>query len=378
MNMNRPVSRLIAIFFCSAFLACAGPGGGAEETSEEAVDTGVVPDAEAERADTATISTVDQVSGTTELLQAISIVDEQTVWVSGHGATYTRTFDGGETWQAAILPGAEGLQFRDVHAVDAQTAYLMSAGPGDASRVYKTTDGGESWVLQHTNPDAEGFYDCMDFWDPEHGALYGDSVDGSVVILTTSDGGETWARVAAESLPAALSGEGGFAASGTCLVAGPEGRAWIGTGAATPARVLRSEDRGRTWVATETPIVSASSAGITSVSFRDAMNGMVVGGEISNHEGRFDNVAVTSDGGRTWVLAGRPAMSGAAYGSSYVPGAPTPTVVIVGPSGADYSLDDGATWMRLDSLPYWAVSFASPSAGWAVGPEGRITKLELH
>jgi len=43
MNMNRPVSRLIAIFFCSAFLACAGPGGGAEETSEEAVDTGLQP-----------------------------------------------------------------------------------------------------------------------------------------------------------------------------------------------------------------------------------------------------------------------------------------------------------------------------------------------
>ena len=377
--MNRSLFLLIAGFCCLALAFCSGGGGGFDAANDEPAAVGApAPDAEAGRVDAAAISTAPQPSGTMELLQAISIVDEQTVWVSGHGATYARTLDGGESWQAAVLSGAEGFQFRDVHAVDAQTVYLMSAGTGDASRVYKTTDGGESWTLQHTNPDAEGFYDCMDFWDPEHGALYGDTVDGSVVILTTSDGGKTWERVPAESLPAALSGEGGFAASGTCLVAGPEGRAWIGTGAATPARVLRSEDMGRTWVATETPIVSASSAGITSVSFRDAMNGMVVGGEISNHEGRFDNVAVTSDGGRTWVLAGRPAMSGAAYGSSYVPGAPTPTVVIVGPSGADYSLDNGATWMSLDSLPYWAVSFASPSAGWAVGPEGRITKLELH
>ena len=135
---------------------------------------------------------------------------------------------------------------------------------------------------------------------------------------------------------------------------------------------------GRTWTAVDTPIVSDTAAGITSVSFLDGTHGIAVGGEISNHEGRSDNVAVTSDGGQTWTLTGRPWMSGAAYGSSYVPGAPTPTVVIVGPRGADYSLDNGSTWESLDSRTFWAVSFASPSVGWAVGPEGRITKLELH
>jgi photosystem II stability/assembly factor-like uncharacterized protein len=377
--MKRYFVPLVSVFSCMALLFCVSCGGGEDAPDGAAAATVDSETAtEATRAGAAAFTTVDQVSGTTELLQAISIVDEQTVWVSGHGATYARTIDGGETWQATVMPDAEGLQFRDVHAVDAQTAYLMSAGTGDASRIYKTTDGGESWTLQHTNPDAEGFYDCLDFWDPEHGALYGDSVDGSVVILTTSDGGESWERVPASSLPAAVSGEGGFAASGTCLVAGPDGHAWVGTGAGSPARVLMTEDMGRTWGAVDAPLAGAASAGITSVSFRDAMHGMVVGGEISNHEGRFDNVAVTSDGGQTWTLAGRPWMSGAAYGSSYVPGAPTSSVVIVGPSGADYSLDNGATWESLDPRAYWAVAFASPSAGWAVGPEGRITKLELH
>jgi len=375
--MKRHLLLLILPICCLAFLACAGPGGGAGETSQEAEGT-PLPDAEAGRSGEMTISMVDQTSGTAELLQAISIVDEQTVWVSGHGATYASTLDGGETWQAAVMPNAEGLQFRDVHAVDAQTAYLMSAGPGDASRVYKTTDAGQTWTLKHTNPDADGFYDCMDFWDADRGALYGDSVDGTIVILTTSDGGESWERVPASGLPNALTGEGGFAASGTCLVAGPEGRAWVGTGASSPARVLATEDSGHTWTAIETPLVSASSAGITSVTFLDVMHGMVVGGDVTDHEGRFDNVAITGDGGRTWTLAGRPWMSGAAYGSSFVPGAPTPTVVIVGPSGADYSLDNGATWSNLDAREYWAVAFASPSAGWAVGREGRITKLELR
>jgi photosystem II stability/assembly factor-like uncharacterized protein len=383
--MNRHESPSVSIILTLFLLVGAGCGSSGRPAGESAVgdNEAAPPTASGLRQDgapsgAAAFSSVDQDSGTAELLQAISIVDDQTVWVSGHGATYARTVDGGESWVAAVMPDAEGLQFRDVHAVDAQTAYLMSAGTGDASRIYKTTNGGESWTLQHINPDADGFYDCMDFWGPDHGALYGDSVEGQVVILTTSDGGETWERVSSSGLPDALPGEGGFAASGTCLVAGTGGRAWIGTGASSPARVLLTEDGGASWSAVDTPVIAATSAGITSVAFHDEMNGMVVGGDINDPEGRFDNIAVTSDGGRTWILAGGPAMTGAAYGSSYVPGAPTPTAVIVGPSGVDYSVDNGESWQSLDSREYWAVAFHSPSAGWAVGREGRITKLEMQ
>ena len=72
----------------------------------------------------------DQVSGTTSLLQAVSVVNERVVWVSGHKATYARTTDGGKTWQAGTMPGDSTLQFRDVYAVDENTAYLMSSGTG--------------------------------------------------------------------------------------------------------------------------------------------------------------------------------------------------------------------------------------------------------
>ena len=68
-------------------------------------------------------------------------------------------------------------------------------------------------------------------------------------------------------------------------------------------------------------------------------------------------------------------MVGPVYGSSWVPGAETPTAFAVGPAGADYSLDGGLTWRAAARVPYWAVSFVSPSAGWAVGPGGRITHL---
>jgi len=319
-----------------------------------------------------------QSSGTDQLLQAVSAVDESVVWVSGHGGTYARTTDGGTTWAAAMVPNADTLQFRDIHAVDSQTAYLLGAGPSDMSRIYKTVDGGATWDLQWVNPEPDGFYDCIDFWDADRGAVYGDEVDGQLSILVTEDGGATWDKVPSDRLPRALAGEGGFAASGLCLVTGADGVGWIATGAADSARVLRTEDYGRTWSVAVTPLVAGSAAGFTAVSFRDGLNGIGLGGDISAPDEFSDNVAVTFDGGLTWTLAGRPQISGAFYGGLYVPGIDQPWVVGVGPGGADYSTDNGLSWVSLDTLNYWAVGFASPSAGWMVGPGGRITKVSMY
>ena len=324
------------------------------------------------------ITRVHQASGTTALLQAVSVVSERVVWVSGHRGTYVRSTDGGAIWRAGVVPGADTLQFRDVHAVDSLTAYLMSAGPGDQSRIYKTTDGGATWTLQFTNDLPDGFYDCMDFWDADHGIAFSDAVDGRMVIIATENGGATWTRLSGPTLPPALPNEGAFAASGSCLIARAPEHAWIGTGNTTSARVLHTSDRGRSWTVSATPLVSGEGSGITSVAFRDARNGIVMGGVLGKPDEHSDNVAITTDGGRSWRLAGRPRLTGAIYGGVYVPGARVPTLVAVGPKGADVSLDDGATWTTLDTLPYWSVAFASPNAGWAVGPGGRITRFSLR
>ena len=92
-------------------------------------------------------------SGTTERLQAVSPVNSQVVWASGTGGTYALTTDGGETWVSAVVPGAETLEFRDVEGVSAEVAYLMAAGTGTDSRIYKTEDGGATWTLQIQNTD---------------------------------------------------------------------------------------------------------------------------------------------------------------------------------------------------------------------------------
>lgn len=318
-----------------------------------------------------------QTSGTTALLQAVSPVSEQVVWVSGHRGTWGRTTDGGNTWVTGTVPGEDSLQFRDVHAEDANTAWLMSAGSGSASRIYHTRDAGRTWELQFTNTDPDAFYDCLDFWDDERGVAFSDASRGRTVVLATRNGRD-WTYVPSTAVPAPLPNEGSFAASGTCLVTVGERHGWIGTGNSTVARVFRTADGGRTWTAAPTPIVTGEAAGIASVAFRDTLNGAAMGGAL-NRPGDFtDNVAITRDGGRTWALAGRPSFPGAIYGGAWVPGAARPVLVAVGPGGASLAHDDARTWTVVDTVAYWAVGFASPRAGWAVGPKGRITRISLE
>src|SRR6185503_20748025 len=114
-----------------------------------------------------------------------------------------------------------------------------------------------------------------------------------------------------------------------------------GTGAATKSRVLRTADGGRTWQVADTPLASGPSAGIFSIAFRDQKHGVVAGGDYKKEQEAVDNLAVTSDGGATWKLV--KGLSGFRSVVAYVPGMKTPALVAIGPSGTDYSLDDGQT-----------------------------------
>jgi photosystem II stability/assembly factor-like uncharacterized protein len=155
-----------------------------------------------------------QDSGTTNGLIAVWPVNPQVVWASGRNGTFTVTTDGGETWNASVVPGAETLQFRDVQAFSASVAYLMSIGNNPTDfRVYKTLDGGATWTIQFENQIPTGFYDGFAFWTPQRGILHGDSVNGVFPDFRTTNG-MTWQDIS-NNMPPALPGEGSFASSGT-------------------------------------------------------------------------------------------------------------------------------------------------------------------
>jgi photosystem II stability/assembly factor-like uncharacterized protein len=251
-----------------------------------------------------------QFSHTTEGLRGVSAVSRQVAWASGTHGTYLRTIDGGRTWTPAQVPDAGALDFRAVMAFSANEAFLMSAGPGEQSRIYHTSDAGRHWQLQFINSPPKGFLDSMVFWDSKHGLVLGDPIpddSGKLkfeVLLT--DDGQNWRTLPAAQLPAAMEGEGAFAASNTCIAivhAASDPNIWFATGGKT-ARVFHSGDRGHSWQVFETPMVhGADSAGIFSIAFRDAMHGVIAGGDYKRPKDDGPNLAFTEDGGKTWTLS---------------------------------------------------------------------------
>jgi photosystem II stability/assembly factor-like uncharacterized protein len=323
-----------------------------------------------------------QNSGTIQGLIAVSPVNPQVVWASGRGGTFTVTTDGGATWKAGVVPGAEALQFRDVQGVSAKVAYLMSIGvsgdPGDF-RIYKTEDGGATWTIQFQNQNPGAFYDCFAFWTPKKGIAHSDSVNGVFPDLRTTDG-TTWQSIA-NFMPPALPGEGSFAASGTCVATQGGQNAWIATGVSSVARILATRDGGDTWNAYDTPLVSSPSAGAFTVAFRNPWHGIVGGGDLDPSDPNNARTAISSDGGVTWTLTNPPPVTGAIFGLAYSQGAGNggqTVVVTANAGGAAWTPDEGNTWFALPGVNgYWAVAFASPKSGWLVGTNGRILKISF-
>jgi len=335
-----------------------------------------------------------QNSGTTQLLIAVSPVNARVVWAAGTGGTYVVTTDGGNTWKAAVVPGAENLQFRDVEGVSDKIAYLLSVpnntGPGDF-RIYNTDDAGATWTLEFKNHIKKAFYDCFAFWGPDRGIAQSDSVHGVFPTIRTTDG-MTWQSISA-NMPKALKGEAQFAASGTCVATQGKENAWIATGGAKIARILATSDGGDSWNAYDTPLRSSASAGGITVAFRNPRHGMVGGGDLASN--KYAATATSTDGGKTWTLTNKPPLRGSifclsyarhvAYGEQERNDGLGRLVVVTAETepnfnsgSAAWTPDEGEAWHRLPKVSgYWAVSFADPSAGWFVGNNGQILKISF-
>ena len=202
-----------------------------------------------------------------------------------------------------------------------------------------------------------------------------DEIDGKLVVIRTEDGGNTWHDVSSEVGPDALDGEGGFAASGTCLTTFGDSSVWIALGA-PESRIFYSADRGANWQVSNSPMAQAApGAGIFSLAFSSPKYGIAVGGnyEIPNDSAKV--ISVTDDGGKTWQLLSESGINGYKSASAHLPN--TVNWLGAGPSGVNFSSDNGLTWALSDTTGYHTIVMADNHSGWLTGAKGRIARIEI-
>lgn len=214
---------------------------------------------------------------------------------------------GGSAFEAANI---HGLNLTGAQQGQVAVAAMYNAAGG--GQILRTANGGQSWTaVQGTGFAAPaGFNNWVHMFDANVGVAFGDpntDAAGAAAyfeVMRTTDGGLTWTRVPAANLPAPIpnANEGGlvrsyFALAGTNTI-------WASTARQSPVgacRILKSTDRGVTWTAYNTPLVSQ----INRIAFRDANNGIAFNTAAAAVTttpplpGSI-NVIRTSDGGQTW------------------------------------------------------------------------------
>ncbi|MEJ5262673.1 MAG: hypothetical protein WHT45_08325, partial [Ignavibacterium sp.] len=310
---------------------------------------------------------VPQTSGTTVRLRQLKAVNDNVVWACGASGVVLRTIDGGTTWEVKTPTNASVTNY-SIDALDSLTAWVTGTVGGTANfYIWKTTDGGSTWVQQYNNPN--GFSDGIRFFNANEGVCYADPDPWPSTyweILVTTNGGNTWTRVPASNIPPADSTNGEYGAAGSIDVVG--NTVWFSAyynGNANPTKVYKSTDKGNTWTVSGFN-QQQGYAGSSYVAFADANNGVAVCLD--------GTTAKTTDGGATWTVT---PITGAAF--RYVVNVPGFNLYMaIGSSGASWYSSDGVNWTSLPTgttQTLYGVD-ATANYAWACGNAGTILKFQ--
>jgi photosystem II stability/assembly factor-like uncharacterized protein len=267
--------------------------------------------------------------------RGLSIVNEHVAWVSGSNGWVGISTNGGNSWEFNQVKGHETSGFRSLYAFDEHRAIIANAG--SPANILITADAGKTWKVVYTNNHEAAFIDGIDFWNKNEGLIYGDPIDGKMLLLRTSDGGSTWNEV--ETAPQLNEGEASFAASGTGIRCLGKSLAYISTGGMT-SRFWITSDKGNTWDVQTPPIVQGDVAtGIYSFAVNNKTI-ILVGGDYTRPELTIKHNLYSNDNGVTWNT---PTESSRGY-RECVEFITKNILLTTGPTGTDISYDQGASW----------------------------------
>lgn len=304
--------------------------------------------------------------------RGLSVVDNRVAWVSGTKGYVGISTNAGNDWQFRQVKGYEQCDFRSVYAFDDKRAVIANAGA--PAYILITKDGGVNWTMVYKNTDSAAFIDGLCFWDNKNGIVYGDPIDGRLLVLRTNDGGQTWQANPEANRPMLEKEEASFAASGTAIRCMGKNKVIIATGGKT-SRLLVSDNKGMSWESISTPIIhSLSSTGIFSFACADN-NIIIVGGDYKRDSLCTDHVFITKDGGKHWQAPATPTRG---Y-RECVEIINNKTAIATGPGGTDITYDLGLHWQPLSDEKQFHVVRISRNGNLIImaGGGGKISALTL-
>jgi len=282
-------------------------------------------------------------SGGTGATHGLDAVDALHAWAANDGGEILYTVNGGGHWQRVAVTGFDNYgSIQDVDFLDGSLGWAVGRHEffgGGVGRIVRSTDGGRSWAVQQSVPDAY-MYD-VEVLGVQTVLAMGEIPLGPRFILRTSNGGLTWSNVSPSQ---AVFMDADFVDAATGWVVG--------------GRIYKSTNGGQDWVEQFTPDEL-----LYSVSFGDALNGWAVGWG--------PTLLRTTDGGQTWT----PQFANAPTNVLFAVEALGPDVAwIAGGDGFVARTTDGGESWQPESLPnasgaaFEALRFLDAKRGWVGGP----------
>jgi photosystem II stability/assembly factor-like uncharacterized protein len=285
-------------------------------------------------------------SGSSQNLNSVYYVNQQTGYICGAGSALRKTTDGGVNWIPQDPVGA--IELRSVYFFDANTGLIC----GNNGTIAKTTDGGENWNMI-TSGTSEHLL-TLSFYNNLIGVCCGNL---GTTLYTTS-GGDSW-QVGQPTgyLVTFYTSYMLNASTGWCA----------GVNTIFSPLVGKTVDGGASWTYSSF-MVNNNEATVYGIRFFDNMNGIAVS-NLWNGQG---GVSRTTNGGTNWTSQ---IFTYGLFGMDF----PTQnTGYSAGYSGTIMkSTDGGNSWVNQSSgtsSTLRAVYFVDSLYGFAVGQAGTLLK----
>lgn len=251
-------------------------------------------------------------------------------------------------------------------SISVNKAGIFALAIGNPALLYKIE--GSKTKLVYMEHHELVFYDSMAFFNSTNGIAMGDPTSDCLSIITTSDGGNSWTKLDCEDLPTVFEGEAAFAASNTNISI-VNNKVWIVTGG-KKARVLLSENMGKSWKVYDTPIIQGeNTTGIYTVDFYDELQGIICGGDYTDKFGKSLNKAITKDGGMTWEPVGNKELPHYVSCVQYIPGTDGTEIMAVSTNGIFYSNNGGNNFQKVSEEGFYTLRFIDRNTAWLAGNE---------